>query len=183
MTAGTADKKAGSHKQLMLLGMLLRQPMYGYQLKELIDTHLDFYSDLKKPNLYYLLDRMAADGYLASSSQSLEGEGGERLVYAVTEAGRALFHQTLRAVLSGSEPIHNAVDVAIFFLNYLPVREAVALLQARQQSLQQQLAATEEQMTAIQQPTAHHAIVNDHILTMYQAELGWLARTIAQLGS
>ena len=45
--------------KLLLLGILRRQEMHGYQLFEFIDRDLAACTNLKKPTAYYLLNRMA----------------------------------------------------------------------------------------------------------------------------
>ena len=53
------------YKELMLLGLLAAHPMYGQQIREVIELHHDaFASFIKKPTMYYQLDRLVAEGLL-----------------------------------------------------------------------------------------------------------------------
>jgi DNA-binding PadR family transcriptional regulator len=58
------------HKVLLLLGMLLGGPLYGYQLHQIVRAHGELYADLKKANLYYLLERLAKEGYLETEVET-----------------------------------------------------------------------------------------------------------------
>jgi len=59
-------------RQLLLLGLLRRQEMHGYQLNEFIEEKMHFCIDLKKPTAYYLLDKLAQEGLLISRSTLAE---------------------------------------------------------------------------------------------------------------
>ena len=64
------------YKQLMLLGLLLQKPMYGQQIREVIETHHDLFADyIKKPTIYYQLERLSLDGYLEIRRESVEAPG------------------------------------------------------------------------------------------------------------
>ena len=39
------------HKVLLLLGLLLQGPRYGYELHQIVRAHGELYADLKKSNL------------------------------------------------------------------------------------------------------------------------------------
>ena len=62
-------------KKLLLLGLLRRQEMHGYQLNEFIDNNLALCTDLKKPTAYYLLDQMSKDGWISAEA---EQEGADQ---------------------------------------------------------------------------------------------------------
>lgn len=52
-------------RELLLLGLLQQQEMHGYQLHEFIDSYMQTCVDLKKSTAYYLLEKMAKDGFLS----------------------------------------------------------------------------------------------------------------------
>jgi DNA-binding PadR family transcriptional regulator len=96
------------HKVLMLLGILRQGPMSGYDLHRFVRAHGAVSADLKKANVYYLLERLAADGYLHAHAEA--SAHGERLLYSLTDLGRARFDELLR-------------EVAVMFLGNLMERE------------------------------------------------------------
>lgn len=170
------------HKILLLLGLLRHGPMSGYDLHRIVRAHGELYTDLKKANVYYLLDRLAADGYLSMQAEpGARGPRGERLIYSLTPAGEARFEELLREVLRSYEPVHTGVDVAVVFLRYLPQAEARALLEERRQVVaarRQQVAAElghENKGDALEQ------IARDHLLSLIDAELAWIGRALQRL--
>src|SRR5215472_8643511 len=107
------------HKVLLLLGLLLDGPLYGYQLHLIVRAHGELYADLKKANLYYLLERLAKDGFLEMEVEpGAKGARGERLIYTITEAGRTRFHILLRETLLSYELAHTGIETAVVFLSY-----------------------------------------------------------------
>jgi DNA-binding PadR family transcriptional regulator len=170
------------HKDLLILGLLRPGPMYGYELNRFVVAHGEIYRDLKKANLYYLLDRLAKDGYLTVAEEpGARGARGARLIYTITEAGQQRFNTLLREVIINYEPEHNGIDVAVIFLSRLPSAEAIGLLEQRRAVVaerRQRLAAE------LGDPNAHgplRYIANDHLLSQIDAELAWIDRSLVYL--
>ena len=82
-------------RELLLLGMLRIQAMHGYQLHELIDSHLGESIQIKKPTAYSLLNKMADAGWV-SYVEEQAGNRPLRRVYTITEAGEAAFQRLIR---------------------------------------------------------------------------------------
>ena len=67
-------------RKLLLLGMLRNHPMYGYQINDLIDTHLGSSISLTKPTAYRLLNQMTEDGWIEFNEKQV-GNRPVRRVY------------------------------------------------------------------------------------------------------
>ncbi len=180
------------YKQILLLGLLLEKPMYGQQIREVIERHHNLVADfIKKPTIYYQLERLAHDGYLEVRRETVEAPGTgaahaelaprERDVYYITEAGRRHFYSLLRESLGAYTPGLNKMDVCLFFLQHLGPGEAIALLEERYEHVASDRAAVVEQMRDASVQDGAHRLVNDHKLALLDAELNWLARTIVHL--
>ncbi|MGZ3616724.1 MAG: helix-turn-helix transcriptional regulator, partial [Ktedonobacteraceae bacterium] len=64
------------YKQVMLLGLLLEKPMYGQQIREVIERHHNLFADfIKKPTIYYQLERLTQDSYLEVRRENVEAPG------------------------------------------------------------------------------------------------------------
>ncbi|HEX7264876.1 MAG TPA: PadR family transcriptional regulator [Candidatus Dormibacteraeota bacterium] len=167
------------HKRLLILGLLLGGPLTGYDLHRVIAAHGELYRDLKKPNLYYLLDRMAQERLLEMKTETgARGRRGERLVYSITSAGRAQIVDLLREVLTAYEPIHSGVDVAIVLLDQLPKRESASLLKQR---LDQVIARRQQISLELGQGGREPGSAGDHLLALVDAEARWLKRAISRI--
>ena len=168
------------HKELHLLGLLLSGPKTGYQLHRITKAHGELYTDLKKGNVYYLLDRMAGSGALGVTAEAgAPGPRRERLVYAITEQGRQRFHDLLREVLRTYELPHTGVEVGMVFLPYLAATEAAQLLAERRAAVLARRAVVAGEMQAADHE--HVSLAQDHLLCLIDAELTWIDRTMARL--
>ncbi|HEX7735785.1 MAG TPA: PadR family transcriptional regulator [Ktedonobacteraceae bacterium] len=180
------------YKQVMILGLLLEQPMYGYQIREVIENHHTLLADfIKKSNIYHHLNQMTNKGYLEVRQEEVEapntGPGQhelalrERGVYHITAEGRAYFYKLLREALGTHTPQLSDMDTCLFFVDYLELGEAIVLLKERYELVNQERTQVAQRMLDLAVQDTAHRIVNDHKLTLLDAELNWLARTIMQL--
>lgn len=180
------------YKQVMLLGLLLELPMYGQQIREVIENHHTLFADfIKKPTIYYQLERLAHDGFLEVRRETVEAPGTgpahdelaprERDVYYITERGRSYFYQLLREALRTHAPQLSNLDACLFFLDHLPSAEAITLLKERYALMAHDREQVSQQMQEVRVQDGAHRLVHEHKLTLLDAELNWLARTILHL--
>jgi len=170
------------HKLLLLLGLLRHGPMSGYDLHRIVRAHGELYTDLKKANVYYLLDRLAADGALSVQAEGgARGPRGERLVYALTAAGEARFDALLREVLCSYDLAHIGVDVAVMFLRYLPPGEALRLLEERRQVVADRRRQVAAEWVDAGNGNLLEQLARDHLLSLIDAELAWVERALHRL--
>ncbi len=162
--------------ELLLLGLLRSHQMHGYQLSEFLTRNLSTCTDLKKPTAYFLLGKMAEQGWIAEE-QTQEGNRPPRRVYHLTTLGEANFQRLLRENLAAFEPVTMRGDAGLAFLDFLPPGEAAELLMVRRGGLAQ---ALEQARSA-----PHHAgslgLVLEHQVLHLQAELAWVEQVIAGL--
>jgi PadR family transcriptional regulator PadR len=72
--------------ELLMLHLLARKPMYGYQLVQAIKTSTDHVCDFGEGCIYPVLHRLEAEGFLSASRETVSGRN--RIVYRVTKVGR-----------------------------------------------------------------------------------------------
>lgn len=162
--------------RLLLLGLLRREEMHGYQLHEFIDRELAFCTDLKKPTAYYLLNKMTAEGWI-SEETTQEGNRPPRKVYTVTPAGEAAFQQLLRQNVARFIPSRFPGDAGIAYLDALPPAEALALLRQRREQLQ----LAQAQVGATPAHGGSLEWVVEHQRRHLAAEADWLDAIIVRL--
>lgn len=163
-------------RQLLLLGLLRKQEMHGYQLNEFIEEHMHFCTDLKKSTAYYLLDKLAKQGFVKVEEEQ-EGNRPLRHVYHITPAGEEHFFQLLRDNLANFDRMYYPSDSGIAFMDQLPVVEVLAALQEKREKVQAEL-------EALRQTGGHTGplqYVLDHNRRLLVAELDWLDSLIQDL--
>lgn len=156
-------------RELLLLGLLRRQDMHGYQLAEFINRDLTSCTDLKKSTAYYLLDKMAQKGWV-STSQAQEGNRPTRTVYTITAAGEAAFQRLLRENLAAHHAVTFTGDIGLAFADALAPDEVRALLASRRAALVEKLA----EARAVPVHSGLLQLVIEHQVRHLAAELSWL---------
>ncbi|MGB5058652.1 MAG: PadR family transcriptional regulator [Candidatus Promineifilaceae bacterium] len=163
-------------RELLLLGLLQQQEMHGYQLHEFIDSYMQTCVDLKKSTAYYLLEKMAKDGFITPSEER-EGNRPTRQVYSLTPAGETRFLDLLRENLATFLPALFPGDTGITFLDKLPQSEAIALLQTRREALAAELDRAEKAPVH----TGSLQLMIEHQIVHLRSELDWLDHVINHL--
>ena len=156
-------------RQLLLLGLLLDADMHGYQLNEHIEHTLGFFTNLKKPTMYYTLEKLEKQGYIRQDTER-EGNRPERRVYRLTDEGRTHFFKLLRQHLQDFSRTYFTDDIAIAFVDQLPKDEAHALLTEKRAKTQAML----DELHSHPQHGGSFDFVLSHNLTHLQAEVRWL---------
>ncbi|HSO26423.1 MAG TPA: PadR family transcriptional regulator [Anaerolineales bacterium] len=156
-------------RELLLLGLLRQRDMHGYVLYEFIERDLAVCTDLKKSTAYYLLDKMAARGWIQETKEQ-EGNRPPRRVYSLTEKGERQFLRLLEENLSADSPVFFPGDAGLAFLDALPPEKARRLIQRRRQGL----AASLAQAQAVPEHGGSLQLAVAHRVHHLKSELDWL---------
>ena len=168
------------HKELHILGLLQSGPLTGYALHRIVVAHGELFTDLKKGNVYYLLERLAARGALQVTAEAgARGPRRERLIYTLTDQGRQRFHHLLREVVRTYEVAHSGVEVGMFFLPYLEPQDAIHLLQERREAVLAHRGLIEREAGG--HAHLHQQLAQEHLLCLIDAELVWTERALQRL--
>lgn len=81
------DQMRKGSTEILLLAMLAKEPMYGYQISQELARRSNGYFDMKEGLLYPTLHRMQKEGLLTSEWQQA-GTARRRKYYSITPAGR-----------------------------------------------------------------------------------------------
>ena len=163
-------------RELLLLGLLRRREMHGYQLSEFLETHLGMFFDLKKATAYNLLGGMEDVGWVTSREEK-EGRRPVRRVFAITPEGESTFQELLRRFLPEYRYPAFPGNVPVLFLDALPVGERAELLNDRRRMVQDRLTSLDTHMDHVAHPLL------DHRRRILQAELDWLGALVDSLES
>ena len=86
MTKKTNPDFVNGIPELLVLQMLARRPMYGYQLVRAIERSTGQVLEFGEGCIYPVLHRLEADGHLASRRETVQGRS--RVIYRLTAAGK-----------------------------------------------------------------------------------------------
>jgi DNA-binding PadR family transcriptional regulator len=164
--------------RLVILGYLRGRPLYGYELKQLIEHVMGDWTNIAFGSIYYALGKLADEGFVEKVGTEQEGGRPSRTVYQITDAGREEFMRLLREVWDNVERQTFDFDIGLSFMSALPMDEVKGYLRKRVTHLEhilQYLEAhqAEELADTDHVPTHLATAVFGHHRRHLQAELDW----------
>ena len=162
-------------RELLLLGLLRKREMHGYQLTEFMETHLGLFFDIKKATAYSLLGKMEKKGWVTSREEQ-EGKRPPRRVFAITTQGESLFQELLRGALPEYRRPAFPGNVPMLFMDALPPEELHDLLELRREAIRERMVALETHLDHVAHP------LFDHQLLVLRAEQRWVEDLLDGLG-
>ncbi len=162
---------------LVILGLLRERPLYGYEIKQVIEERMGDWASIAFGSIYFALDRLAEDSFVEKVSVEQVGKRPSRSVYQITQAGRERFMHLLRETWQQNDRQYYPIDICLFFIESLPIEEVKRHLRSRRTMLEQALVHIEnhraEELAMPYVPRVAAAIF-DHTLFHTRAELAWV---------
>ena len=172
--------------RLVILGLLRERPLYGYEIKQIIEEHMSDWTSIAFGSIYFALEKLADEKFVSKVQIEQAGRRPSRSVFEITQTGREEFSRLLREAWQQVERQYFSIDVCLFYLNSLPLKEVKNYLKMRQAGLQATLehiyTHREEQLSLPEVPRLAAAIF-DHTLAHTQAELDWISNLLNKLES
>jgi PadR family transcriptional regulator PadR len=91
------------------LSLVLQQPMYGLEIRKVIEAHTQGRLRLGPSTVYQILRRMERRGLLTSQWEP-SSQGPPRAYYRATAAGREVVRRFTNEVLAPGSPIGSALN-------------------------------------------------------------------------
>ena len=161
---------------LALLGLLEREPSYGYDLKRDYDAYFGRGKPLQFGQVYATLARLTRDGKVAPGEVE-PGGGPDRKLYAITDGGKHEFETWLSQPIEPAPHLQTDLFVKVVF--------ALMLGRSAERYLDTQRAAHLRRMrelTALKREgDLVDALLADHGLFHLEADLRWIDMTAARL--
>ena len=170
--------------KLVILGLLRERPLYGYEIKHIIEEHMGDWTNIAFGSIYYALGKLADEGCVEQVGTEQEGNRPSRMVYQITDAGRAEFLRLLRELWGSFERQYFDIDVGLAFMSALPVEEVKGYLTQRvtilEETLQYLTTHQAEQMERPEVPASARTVFEHSRLHM-EAELTWTRDVLQQV--
>ena len=168
---------------LIVLWLLVARPMHVYGMQKLIETFgKDKVVNVRsRASLYQALERLVRND-LVEVHETVRSEGyPDRVVYAVTDAGRAAAAQWLRDMLRTTGTEYPEFIAAVSVLFGLEPDDARAQLQERADRLAAELAETDAVFAENPGLPRLFLLEEEYRRAVLSAELGWLRGVIDDL--
>ena len=172
--------------RLVILGLLRERPLYGYEIKQIIEEHMRDWTSIAFGSIYFALDKLAEEKYVEKVEVEQASRRPSRTVYQITSSGREEFLFLLREGWQRFERDYYPLDVCLFFLDSLPLNEVITYLRNRSSALQEALEYVQGHRTeqlAIPEVPQLAAAIFDHTIAHTRAELEWVMNLLHKLES
>jgi len=169
---------------LIVLWQLFEGPMHVYRMQKMFEAQgKDRVVNVRsRASLYQTIERLERHG-LVEVFETRRAEGyPDRVVYAITDAGRVAAREWLREMLHTTEGQYPEFIAALSLLFGLAPEDARAELELRADKLQAALAATEQELgfAATGLPRVF-LLEEEYRKAMLEAEISWLRGLIEDL--
>ena len=163
----------------VILGVLMQQPMSGYDIKKVIDHSVGLFYRSSFGSLYPALGRLADKGRV--SVTELEDSKNKK-IYTIVESGRIDFLDWLKEPLDSNK---NAHLIKVFFYDYLDeetrqfrLNEYEAGLRGKMAQIQAVQGIVAGELAEIENPQDYYYRVSvlGYGLQHYEMEQKWIAQ-------
>jgi DNA-binding PadR family transcriptional regulator len=179
-------KNALTTPDLVLLSLLAERRMHGYQANaELERRCIRDWAAISRPQVYYSLEKLAADGLVRVAANTEAAAGPERSVYETSAKGRAALADALEredwATRRDRPPFLTWVALS------WQARPGIFAKQIarRQEFLENEIAREEETLRSILEEVGHPyheaAWMVTLMIEQFRTELKWLKKVVREL--
>jgi DNA-binding PadR family transcriptional regulator len=177
---------ATSKVEVVVLGLLAEEPLYGYDLLERFRTRsMGFWIEIGKASVYQALRRLERDALINGRSQD-GPDGPDRRVYRITKAGRDRLKSGLSERFGSLEPYETDGGLALGFAHLLPASDARKAVDARETAIRDLLDAIKTERARVTADKGPGRSVSTAMLqrqeTLAKAELAWIKGFRSDLG-
>jgi DNA-binding PadR family transcriptional regulator len=169
---------------LTVLWELMNEPMHVYRMQKLFEAQgKDRVVNVRaRASLYQTIERLQRHG-LVEVSQTTRVEGyPDRVVYAITDAGRQVARQWLREMLRGTEGEYPEFIAALSILFGLEPQDAQSELELRAAQLAAALAEADSVLAGAPAGLPRLFLLEEEYRqALLRAEIAWLHGVIADL--
>ncbi len=172
-----------TNSELVLLSLVAECPRHGYELEKVIEERgMRNWTDIAFSSIYFLLNKLVKDGYIAAHTQPAAGRGPAKKVFNLLPAGMEALRLGVRAGLANASPGDRSFLLGLSCLPMLPRNEVLSALNER-------LAALYGRRTELQNHPAltqpgfppHVTAMFTYSLALIDAEVNWLSAYINHL--
>ena len=168
-------------QELIILGLLKDKPRHGYEIKKQIKEVISTFAALDAESIYYTLTLLEKKGCVQKTVSS-QAHRPEKMIYSLTPKGEKRFNQLLAKSLVTAQRPNFSLDVALYFLPYLPAEIAMHRLKGRVRLLSKIEDALNKLAEQLKAKSSYHLkSIVEHNLELLLAEKKFIQTIAAEL--
>jgi DNA-binding PadR family transcriptional regulator len=168
---------------LIVLGLLFEKPMHVYRMQKLIEAYGKHrvVNVRSRASLYQTIERLVRLGLVEVRETVRTGGHPDRIVYAISPAGREVALAWLREMLHTTGGEYPEFIAAVSMLFALSPDDARAQLELRGERLAAELAETESELSSHPGLPRLFLLEEEYRRSVLQAELAWVRSVVEDL--
>jgi len=168
--------------KLILMGLLMRGPNHGYNLRKIIEEELSTLINVDNTSIYYTLNKLEKQGLVTHDTIS-DTKRPQKNLYTLSEKGKKEFKELLLTNMSNNKrPLLN-IDISLYFIDMIDRNEAIEQLTSRTKELRKLifLIKTQEKNAQKENPTGKETVILSHNRRLAETELQFLKDVLNSL--
>lgn len=161
---------------VVLLGILSHEPTTGYEIKQQIDSKLNYFWGASYGSIYPALSQLERDGLV--TKEDISTNGREKIAYTITDAGRRRLHEWLTLPIEKDELRYETL-LKIYFGAEAEPEEILRHIEAFEKKVRRDL-ENMRQFEASLEPVRHMEKAHEYYLMTvrfgiytYEAHIKW----------
>ena len=114
-----------------ILGILKRGPLYGYEIKSIIEREMGDWTSIAFGSIYFALKKLTEEGYIVKSDIEHQDNKPSRIIYKITEKGESKFINNLNELWKNEDRIFFPLDIALYFSDYINNKDILNFIDKR----------------------------------------------------
>jgi DNA-binding PadR family transcriptional regulator len=166
-----------SDVELTILSLVAESPRYGAEIEQVIELRgLREWLTVGSASIYYILNRLEQQELLTRAHQP-DGEGGEQIIYQITDAGRGVVQTAVSDLLRRPRTLGQGFALGLANMGVLKSAQVYQKLVQHRDDLTHQLQSAETVWARRQReemPSDGTQALYSHGIAVMRAELDWL---------
>ncbi|ARM87790.1 transcriptional regulator protein [Rhizobium sp. CIAT894] len=170
---------------LAVLAMLMEEPLHPYRMQRLIKERGkdEVINVTQRASLYQTIQRLEREGLITAQKTVRDDKRPERTVYEISEKGRKIALEWMRAILSTLTQEYPEFPAAISFLPLLTPDDVARQLELRAKALEVELRRIDEVLQEAQVVPRLFLLEMEYLRALHAAELSWVNSIVGDLGA
>jgi len=168
---------------LAVLAMLTEEPLHPYRMQRLIKERGkdEVINVTQRASLYQTIQRLEREGLITPQKTVRDDKRPERTVYEITEKGRDVALDWMRAILSTPTREYPEFPAAISFLPLLTPDDVASQLEARAKAIESELCRIDDALQEAQAVPRLFLLEMEYLRALHAAELSWANIVVGDL--
>ena len=161
--------------EITILGLLMDENLYGYEIKKKIVERLEDYVDIKFGSIYYAIKKSVDNGWVKRVGTEKNSGNPERYIYEILPSGKKYYKKLLKQYFDKNH-IHFDIDIVLMFINYLSDEQKKQFVNDRTEYIKNKLDSIRKKIEhqKISKNTNTPGEIFTYIEQHLKAEMNWL---------